>query len=141
MTTFRWPGGFDPVTGLRGLQRELERLLNVPSSEGYPPVNVYDTDDAFVVEALLPGVGTSELDLSVTGDTLVIKGTKPPLPDVSDERYWRRERGHGNFNRTVVVPDGVDAERVTAKYASGILSITLPKSAQARSHKIAIQGG
>ncbi len=141
MTTFRWPGGLDPFVGLRGLQRELERYLNLPTSEGYPPVNVYDTDEAFVVQATIPGVGTSELDLSITGDTLVIKGVKPPLPDIPDDRYVRRERGHGNFNRTVVLPDGVDPEKVTAKCADGILTIHLPKSVQARSHKIAVQGG
>jgi HSP20 family protein len=141
MTTFRWPAGLDQFTGLRSLQRELERFLNVPSSEGYPPVNVYDTDEALVVEAFVPGVGTSEMDLSITGDTLVIKGNKPALPDVPDDHYLRRERGHGNFNRTVVLPDGVDPNNVSAKYNSGILTITLPKSAQARSHKIAVQGG
>jgi len=141
MTTFRWPSGFAPLVGLRSLQRELERLLNVPNSEGYPNVNVYDSEDAFVVEALLPGVGTSEIDLSITGDTLVIKGNKPPLPDVPDDRYLRRERGHGTFNRTVVLPDSGDPDGVTARLANGILTIRLPKSVQARSHKISVKGG
>ena len=139
MTTFRWPSGFDPLIGFRTVQRELNRLLNVPSSEGYPPVNVYDTDNAYVVEALLPGVGTSEIDLSITGDTLVIKGTKPPLPDVDDDRYLRRERGHGTFNRTVVLPDSVDMGQVTAKQTNGVLTVRLPKSEQARSHRIDVE--
>ncbi len=139
MTTFRWPSGFDPLIGFRAVQRELNRLLNVPSSEGYPPVNVYDADDAYVVEALLPGVGTSEIDLSITGDTLLIKGTKPPLPDVEEDRYLRRERGHGTFNRTVVLPDSVDVGQVTAKQTNGVLTVRLPKSEQARSHRIDVQ--
>jgi len=139
MTTFRWPSGLDPFLGFRGLQRELNRLLNLPSSEGYPPVNVHDTDEAYIVEALLPGVGTSEIDLSITGDTLVIKGTKPPLPDVAEERYLRRERGQGTFNRTVVLPDSVETDQVTAKQTDGVLTVRLPKSAQARSHRISVE--
>jgi len=141
MTTFRWPSGLDPLLGLRGLQRELERLFNVPSSEGYPPINVYDADNDYVVEAMLPGVAAGDLDLSITGDTLVIKGAKRPLADVHADRYIRSERGHGNFNRTVVLPDAVEADKIQAKYADGMLTIRLPKSAQARSHKISIQGG
>jgi HSP20 family protein len=141
MTTFRWPTGLDPFLGLRGLQRELERMFNVPSSEGYPPINVYDADSEFVVEAMLPGVNAGDLDLSITGDTLVIKGTKKPIPDMPSDRYIRSERGQGNFNRTVVLPDGVEPDAIKAKCVDGILTIHLPKSAQARSHKISVQGG
>jgi len=139
MTTFRWPSGLDPWLGFRGLQRELNRLLNLPSSEGYPPVNVYDTEQAYVVEALLPGVEGKDIDLSITGDTLVLKGTKLPLPDVADDSYLRRERGHGAFNRTVVLPDSVEAAGVTAKQSNGVLTVRLPKHAQARSHRVEVQ--
>ena len=141
MTTFRWPSGFDPLVGFKSLQRELNRLFNLPGAEGYPPVNVFDTDEAYVVEALLPGVGTSEIDLSITGDTLVIKGTKPPIPNTDDEKYIRRERGHGSFNRTVVLPDSVEADNVKATQTSGLLTVTLPKRDRVRSHRVAVEEG
>jgi HSP20 family protein len=140
MTSFRWPSGFDPLIGFRTLQRELNRLMNVQGAEGFPPVNVYDSDEAYIVQALLPGVGSSEIDLSITGDTLVIKGTKPPLPNIAENRYHRRERGHGTFTRTVVLPDSVEANKVAAKQTNGILTITLPKGEQAKSHRISVSG-
>ncbi len=139
MTTFRWPSGLDPLIGFRSLHRELNRLFNLSGTEGCPPINVYDTEDAYVVEALLPGVGTGDIDLSITGDTLVIKGTKPALPDVPEDRYLRRERGQGNFNRTVVLPDSVEPDQVAAKQANGVLTVRLPKGAQACTHRIDVK--
>ena len=100
-----WRGGVDPLWGLRAMNREVARLLNLPEPGAFPPVNVYDGDEEMVVEAMLPGVGTSELDVTVTGDSLTIKGTKPEPPGVPESGFARQERGSGSFSRTIRLPE------------------------------------
>jgi len=137
--TRMWPGvSVDPLWGLRAMQRELSRLFNRPESGGFPPINVYDAGDAFVVEAELPGVGTSELELSITGDTLELKGKRAGLPGVGDEQFQRRERGEGAFARTVVLPETVDADGIKATTRDGVLTIRLPKSEASKPRRISV---
>ena len=79
-----WPGGsFDPLWGLRAVRRELSRLFSDPRAGDFPPVNVYDDGREFVVVAQVPGVGSSELDVTLTGETLEIKGAKAALAEVA----------------------------------------------------------
>jgi len=116
------------------MQRELERL-SARGGEGrsigggvYPPVNVLNGPADIVVECEVPGVKKEALDLSITGETLVVKGTKQADFEEDDGRYHRRERGMGDFSRTVVLPDKVDPERISASLTAGILTVRLPKS-------------
>ncbi|HUW82222.1 MAG TPA: Hsp20/alpha crystallin family protein [Phycisphaerae bacterium] len=134
-----WRGGVDPLWGLRAMNREVARLLNLPEPGAFPPVNVYDSDEEMVVEALLPGVGTSELDVTVTGDSLTIKGTKPEPPDVPEGRFARRERGSGSFSRTVRLPEHPDGDRVKAVYRDGIVTVRLAKSQSSRPRRVSVE--
>lgn len=150
MPLFRWPSGWDPFDGLRTMQRELEKLMTrggESRSVGggvYPPVNVLDAADAIIVECEVPGVSRDALDLSITGETLVVKGTKALPADAVDEQggeavsYQRRERGTGDFSRTIVLPEKVDAEKIEASLAEGILTVRLPKSEDSRPRQIKI---
>jgi len=147
MAIFRWPSGWDPLGGLRVMQRELERLVSAgPFGESrrvgggnYPPVNVFNGSEDMVVQAELAGVDREDVDLSITGETLVIKGTKRGHDDGEKLRYQRHERGAGDFSRTIVLPDRVDADRVEANLADGVLTIRLPKSEAARPKQINVQ--
>jgi len=145
---FRWPGDWDPFGPLRHVQREMDRLLGrgLPGESRrigggpYPPVNVLNGPDDVVVQCEVPGLGREDLDLSITGETLVLKGTKrPPVGEDEKVRFHRRERGYGDFNRTVVLPDKVEADTVEAKLEAGILTIRLPKSDAARPKQITVQ--
>ncbi|MCG3180192.1 MAG: Spore protein SP21 [Phycisphaerae bacterium] len=143
MPLFDWGG--DPWAPLKEMQRELGRLLGRGGGESqlvgggsYPPVSIYDGEDRMIVLAEVPGVPLSALDLSITDDTLVIKGSKP-APEAARESYHRRERGSGDFSRTVVLPDSVNAEKIKAQLAHGILRIELPKSEASRPRKIDVQ--
>jgi len=146
MPLFDW--GNDPWSGLRDVQRELGRLFGgwgrgesqLVGGSGYPPVSIYDREDSLVVLAELPGVPMENLDLSITDDTLVIKGSKPE-DDVQPDQYHRRERGSGSFSRTVVLPDPVQGEAIKAQLSRGLLRIELPKSEQARSRRISVTSG
>ena len=146
MATFRWPSGFDPFVGLRLMHRELERLMGRGAGPGaqrvggvYPPVNVLNGDDELVVQCEVPGIARDDLDISITGQTLVVRGTKRALDDPENVRYEVRERGTGEFSRTVVLPDRVDSERVEAELAHGILTVRLPKSESARPKQIPVK--
>jgi len=146
MATFRWPSGFDPLSGLRYMQRELDRLMGRgPFAEAqrvgggtYPPVNVLSGEDDMIVQCEVPGIPRDDVDISITGETLVIRGTKRPAADEEEVNYQRRERGSGDFSRTIVLPDRVDADRTQAALADGILTIRLPKAESAKPKKVPV---
>ena len=145
-TLFRWPGGWDPFGTLRHVQRELDRLagrgmggeLQRVGGGTYPPVNVLTGPEEIVVQCELAGVRREDLDLSITGETLVVEGVKRP-PENEKARYHRRERGFGEFNRTIVLPDRIDADAVEAELKAGILTVRLPKSESARPRQISVK--
>lgn len=148
MPIFRWGTNFDPMMGMRLLQRELDRLADWPRNllenrriggGSYPPVNVYDGEDDIIVMAEVAGVRQEDIDLSITGETLMIKGAKRPSADEEKVNFHRRERGSGEFVRTIVLPDKVNADAVSARLVNGVLTITLPKSEAAKPKQITIQ--
>ena len=151
MATFRWPGNWDPFAGLRVMQRELERLSSRSGfGEGrnigggvYPPVNVYNGPKELIVECEVAGVKREDIDLSITGETLVVRGVKHPAgvfgKAEGEIRYQRCERGSGDFSRTVVLPDKVDAENISANLVDGVLTVRLPKSETALPRQIEVK--
>jgi HSP20 family protein len=103
-------------------------------------MNIGDDADNIYVHALAPGIGPDTLNVSVTGDQLVISGQKLPLPEqVKPEDIHRTERSAGQFIRTVSLPAAVDREKVQASYKDGILKIVLPKSAEARPRQVQVR--
>ena len=144
---FRWPGGWGPLGTLRYMQREMDRLFGRSDSGDsrrvgggtYPPVNVLNGSDDIIVQCELPGIKREDMDLSITGETLVIKGSLAAPAEEGQVRYHRQERGFGQFSRTIVLPDKIDADNIQAEYKAGILSIRLPKSEAARPRQIEIR--
>ena len=127
------------------MHREIERLTGRQNGAGrgigggsYPSVNVLSSSDEIVVECELPGVKRDDIDLSIAGETVVIKGSKKCECETDDIQYHRRERGSGDFSRTVVLPEKIDADRISASMTDGILTIRLPKSEAAMLKKIKI---
>jgi HSP20 family protein len=112
---------------------------------GFPAVNVSETADAIVIEAELPGVIAADLDVSVAGDELVIRGRRPsreePAETTAGERpnWLRRERGTGDFERRIELPVGVDPAKVEAKLSDGVLMLSCTKAAECQPHKIEIR--
>jgi len=147
MTIFRWPSGWDPFLGLRQVQRELERLFGDSvgaagrqvGGGSYPPVNVLNGPEELIVQCELAGCRLEDIDLSITGETLVVKGVKNPPQDDSKLHYQRRERGVGEFSRTIILPDRVDADRADARLEAGVLTVRLPKSEAAKPKRIQVK--
>lgn len=144
MAIFRWPDNWDPFAGIRMMQREIERVTGRHDGTGrgigggsYPSVNVLSSNDEIIVECELPGVKRDDIDLSIAGETVVIRGSKKCGCE-GDIQYHRKERGSGDFSRTVVLPDKIDADRISASMSEGILTIRLPKSQAAMIKKVKI---
>lgn len=137
-----WPRRWDP---LRELQREMGRLfesLEPPPGRGvswqFPPINVYDSGDRYVLTVPLPGMSTDEFELSITGETLTLRGDRKRPEGVADESYRRQERFFGRWSRTLTLPDRIESPRVVASYAQGVLTVTLPKAESARPRQISV---
>jgi HSP20 family protein len=142
MSRMNWQRGWDPF---RDFQREVGRLFETFEpltswrvARPFPPVNLYDSGDAYILTAQLPGVGPESLDLSITGETLTLKGERARGEGVSEEAYRRQERQFGRWARTVTLPDRVETEKVAASFRDGILTVNLPRSEAARPRQISV---
>jgi len=106
-----------------------------------PRVDVTESEKEIKIAAELPGIDEKDIDVSVTRDTLTIKGEKKEEKEEDGKDYYRMERSYGSFCRTIPLPVEVDTEKISASYKKGILNIKIPKSAKAieGKKKIAIQ--
>jgi HSP20 family protein len=102
------------------------------------PVDLYETDQHLVLEMAVPGVSVSDLDISIEGRQLTIRG-KYPVAEEEGRRYWVQTIPHGEFRRTLTLPVAVVADQIQARVNGGLLSLTMPKVAEAQAKKIAIQ--
>lgn len=111
------------------------------SGVGSLPLDIYETGDDVMVTATVPGVNPDDLEITVQGDVLTIRGETKSDESVGDERYHRRERSYGRFARQVALPSSVDSGKAEAAFDNGVLKLRLPKAEQAKERRIQITGG
>jgi HSP20 family protein len=140
-----WSAGFRELDDAR---REMERLFDsltgfagLRSAGVFPAINVSEDAESIFVRAELPGIKTGDLDISMENDTLTIAGERENTAEDDSASYHRREREWGAFRRSFSVPARVAADQVKARYRDGILTVTLPKAAEARPRQISVQAG
>jgi HSP20 family protein len=104
-----------------------------------PRVDVSETDQEFLVKADLPGVEAKNIDVSVAEGVLLLKGERQEERREQKKGYQRYERFAGSFYREIPIPAGVDADKITAESANGVVSIRLPKKPELKPKKIAVQ--
>ncbi len=147
MNLIKW-NRMDPLENLTRIQREMGDLLDVLSSAPqmadyggteFPPIIVSTQADTVIVRAEIPGIKVGDLDIQVVDDVLTIKGERKPLIDTAKMSYLRRERNYGTFARSIMLPERVDVEKVTASYKNGVLTVILPKSADAKPKQVVIK--
>jgi len=97
-----------------------------------PVVDFTEDDKAFTVTAELPGIEEKEIDVTLSGGMLTIKGEKKQEREEKNKNYYLSERSYGSFQRSFAMPEGVDEEKIAASFAKGVLTVTLPKSAEAQ---------
>lgn len=130
----RW----DPARDMLSLREAMDRLFEESflrpgfygageSPASALPVDMYETDDALVVKATVPGLKPEELEVSITGDLLTIKGEFKSEEKTEKRNYLRQERRFGAFCRQVGLPVGVNSDKAKATFENGVLSLELPK--------------
>ena len=121
----------DPLRDLRAWQERLERLAAQHASAWAPPIDVYETDDRYVVTAEVPGITREDVELALQDNRLTIHGSRSGgVPESAARHYHQVERGHGSFLRTFEFADAVDEDGITADLREGVLTVTLAKSAR-----------
>ncbi len=144
--------GLRPITSaspFRMLSEEIDDLLSRfgESWDGgewsiarrAPSLDLSESDGTLEVTMDVPGMNADEIDIEVTGDTLSISGEHEEEKKEEGKRYHRVERRRGAFQRSVALPCSVNDAEVSAEYKDGVLTITLPKTEAARSHKVSIR--
>lgn len=97
-----------------------------------PAIDVTENGKAYKVTAELPGMEPANVEVTVSGDMLVIKGAKHQEKEEKDENYYLSERSFGSFQRSFSLPGGVDRDKIGAEMSKGVLTVTLPKTAEAQ---------
>jgi len=125
--------------------REFDRMSRMlrndsPASGGeFPAVNVWVNGDDAIITTEVPGVNQKDIDISVSGNTVTLRGLRPADEVKEGESYHRHELWHGNFSKTVQLPFNIDSGKVEASYRKGILHISLPKLEAEKPKKITIK--
>ena len=122
--------------GLPSFRRsfDVEPTWTYESSFSFPvpAVDVTEGDKDFTVTAELPGLEEKDINLTVSNHTLTVKGQKSYEKEEKNKDHHVSERAYGSFQRSFTLPDGVDADKITAALAKGVLTVTLPKTAEAQ---------
>lgn len=110
-----------------------------PEERGWTPaIDIFEKDDKFVVKAELPGMKEEDIDVSVVGDTLTIRGEKEAETEVEEDDYYRCERSYGSFVRSIPLPSTVNSDKIEANFEDGVLEVSLPKVAEIKPKKVRV---
>ncbi len=135
----KWTGLFDRFTGGFGMM-PFPALRTEPAfGIGFPAVDVAEDETSFKLSAELPGMADKDIQVALSGDTLTIRGEKRQDKEEKKSGYHLSERSYGEFQRAFTLPDGVDGEKIAAAFANGVLTVTVPKKAQAVAKKIQVK--
>ena len=133
------------------LQREMNRLFDSVFGKHfgtagrlrvgyvYPPMNVRETPDHYVVSCEVPGLEMEDLEVYVTGDELTVSGRRASAVPEEGVTLHRRERETGDFSRAITLPGPVESARTEATLAEGVLTVRIPKSEEAKPKRITVQ--
>jgi HSP20 family protein len=142
-TIVRW----QPWNELATLQTEMSRLMNGllegngrAAQSWVPAVDVWETENELVYAFDLPGIPEDKIAVEVEDGALTVTGEREKTAETSGDRFYRFERRHGTFSRTIGLPQGVDEDAIKADYDHGVLEIHVPKPEQQKPRRIEIAG-
>jgi HSP20 family protein len=144
---------FDPMRDFVSLREAMDRLLedsvirpatfaaNGGASSYSFPVDLYETQDGFVLKATLPGVTAEQLDINATADGISIKAEVKGDAQAKDQAWLLRERRYGTFQRTFALPTQIDPNQVDASFENGVLTLQLPKAETVKPKQVKVKTG
>jgi HSP20 family protein len=139
----RW----EPVREMMSLREAMDRLfddaftrpISVSGVSGMPAIDMYQTNDDVVVKATLPGLNAEDVDITVTGETLTLRGEFKQENEEKETNYHIREQRYGSFERSVLLPTDVESNKAKADFDNGILTITMPIAEAVKPKSITIK--
>lgn len=139
----RW----EPAREMVSLREAMDRLFDDAFTRPFglvaglqtPAIDIYQTGEEVVVSATLPGLKAEDVQISITGDLLNIKGESREKTEKKEKAYHLREQRYGSFERILSLPAPVLADKAKAEFEDGILTITLPKAEESRRRTIAVK--
>jgi HSP20 family protein len=155
MVMERWRPGrglmrWNPFREMEEMERRLEdvfgrtfmpviwRRTPVEEVGWVPAIEMFEKEDQFIVKAELPGMKEEDIDVSVVGETLTIRGQRKAESEVKEDDYYCCERSYGSFSRSIALPSTVDAKKIEASYEDGVLEVSLPKAPEVKPQKVAV---
>jgi HSP20 family protein len=140
------PWSQEPWTTFSALRREMDELLDrfsgfapaLAPQSAFPPVNLYETEDAFVLTAEVPGLGPGDLEISLEGSTVTLRGERKAASEEGASVH-RSERPTGAFRRAIDLPIPIDADKVEAVHRHGVLTLRLLKAPEHRPRQIEVK--
>jgi HSP20 family protein len=141
MTLIRW----EPARELREMNRLFSTFFE-PSTGAVmrrwsPAMDLVETDDHYVLRADLPGVNEGDVKIELDDNVLTISGERKSAHQETKQGYYRVERAYGSFSRTLTLPEGVDADSISANFDRGVLEVQVPKPEQRKPRKVEISVG
>ncbi|MGH2357430.1 MAG: Hsp20/alpha crystallin family protein [Candidatus Limnocylindria bacterium] len=143
---------YDPFSDMVSLRQAMDRLFEdswvspltwrtVTGETVNPPVDVHETANDIVVTASLPGLKAEDVEITMTGQSLAIKGELKADQKVERDQYLYRERRHGTFSRSLQLPVRVQGEKAEATFTDGVLTLRIPKAEEVKPRQIQIKPG
>ncbi len=132
---------FDRATQMNILQERLSRLINdvqETRNTEFPPINVWVSEKNIVVVSEVPGIEPDDIDLAVCNQTVTLKTRRELLEPHEGQTVHRRERGHGQFTRSIELPYAIDAEKVNASFSNGMLRVEFNRASADLPKKITV---
>lgn len=131
----------DLISGFFSGERRWPAPTSLPKGLVNPAIDVTENDDAVTLTAELPGLAEEEVDLTVRDGVITLKGEKKHERDEEKDNVHITERSYGSFQRSMPVPDRVDTDKISAKFDKGVLTVVMPKKAEAASPSRKIEIG
>ncbi len=140
---------FDPFRDITSFRDDMNRLFarsfgeeGVTGTRTWAPaVDVFETKDAMVLKAELPGLTADDVDVEIDDNVLTVSGERTFKDTVEEGRFYRLERSYGRFSRSLTLPQGIKADSVSATFADGVLEVTVPKAEEVKPRKVTIGAG
>ena len=139
MALIRWEPV--PVHRLFNTLFDTPTVASAPARRFAPATDLIESDSHYILRADLPGLSEDDVNVELDGNVLTVSGERRSESEDRKAGYHRVERSYGSFRRSVRLPEGVDAEAITATFDKGVLEITVPKPEAAKPHKVQIAVG